>query len=253
MKFGTVKNKFINKGRPTKIYYPISDVDINNQLHEILTDEYYKPKNKDNDICVDIGANIGMATMYFKNFCKRIYSIEPSPENYIALVNNVGKFKNIKTFNHAIYTTNQPLKLLGYNNEPPQTTRPNVVNDVFPTPTSAIYVPCKTLEQFMKDENINVIDVLKIDVEGSEYEIFLDETFDRIAFKIKCIVGETHFTSDGIIPQLAEYTLQQLGFKFKFLKGKRTSNTFKKYTYSVGDKIVKESTFPLWTNFIAWR
>jgi FkbM family methyltransferase len=246
-------NKNLNNGKKTVIYYPISEFDLNNQFYEILVDEYYKPKYKENNICVDIGANIGIASLYLSQFCKTIYSIEPSPETYKALVLNV-KNKNIKTFNHAIYTNINAIKLMGYKNEPPQTSHANIYLNEVETQTSEIIVPCKTLGSFMEENKIEKIDLLKIDVEGSEYEIFCDETFKEVADKIDCIVGESHYVSEFGIPQLAQFLLEEVGFKFQFLKGKRLPNVWKEGNYiDPSGKLARNFKFPLWTNFIAWK
>jgi FkbM family methyltransferase len=253
MNKATIEYKNFNGGKKTDVYYPISEQDLNNQLYEIFVDQYYKPKYLENDVCVDIGANVGMATTYLKQFCKRIYSIEPTPSTYEALVMNVGKMEGVKTFNHAIYTTNDQIKLYGYKNEPEQTSHPGSYLNDTPTKTSEIFVPCKTLATFMKDNGIEKIDVLKIDCEGSEYEIFCDDTFNEVSDKIDCIVGESHYTNEFGIPQLAQYLLERKGFRFEFRRGRRKPNVWKEGVYKSVDGDVKDFKFPLWTNFIAWK
>lgn len=254
MKSTIVTNKYINGGENKLIYYPISEVDFNNQLYEIFKDEYYRPRYPNNDVCIDIGANVGMATLYLNNFCKRIYSIEPSPKNYEALVNNVGDMENVKTFNHAIYTKNGDIALYGYKHEPEQTSHPGSYLNTAPELTSRIMVPCKTLGTFMEENKIDSIDVLKIDIEGSEYEIFCDKEFKETSKKINCIVGESHFTGEFSIPQLVEFLLKEAGFKFKFIKGKRLPNVWKEGKYINSEGVLeREFKFPFWTNFIAWK
>jgi FkbM family methyltransferase len=255
MKTATIEgNKRINDGKKTEINYSISELDLEGQFREILNDEYYKPKYPDNDVCVDVGANIGLATLYLKNFCKSIYSIEPSPLAYEALNMNVGRFKNIKTFNHAIYTHNGEIALYGFNNEPPQTSHVGFYLNMEQNQTERIIVPCKTLGTFMEENKIKYIDVLKIDVEGSEYEIFCDNTFDEFKNKIGCIVGETHYLGEFGIPELARYLLESAGFKVEFLRGKRHPNVFKQGTYIDANGTTKRDIlFPVWTNFIAWK
>jgi FkbM family methyltransferase len=246
-----IESKFINGGKKTVLQFPIPKLDIHNQIHEILVDRYYEPKYEKNDICIDVGANIGMASLYLKNFCKRVYSIEPSPKIYAALVENV-KGTGIKTFNHAIFIDTLSIRLMGYRDEPPQTTHVDS-SSINAIPTEEIFVPAISLKTFMEENGIDKIDVLKIDVEGSEYEIFGDDSFDEVAPKINCIVGETHYTMENAVPQLAEYLLRKHGFNFKFLRGKRTNNMFKQVNYDKAGKTVKSFKFPLWTNFIAWK
>ena len=53
----------------------------------------------DKEIFIDIGANIGNHTLYFRNSFKKIYSFEPHPKTYKLLQLNTEDFPNIKTFN----------------------------------------------------------------------------------------------------------------------------------------------------------
>jgi len=253
MKKGILENRYLNNGKKTWIFYPVSEDDIKAQIHEIFVDEYYRPRKLENNVCIDVGANIGLASLYLSNFCKQVYAIEPSPETYKALVMNASLSRNIKTFNHAIHVENSTLQLLGYNNEPPQATHPNTDTKNRPVLTSEIYVPCKTLETFMDENNIEKVDVLKIDVEGSEYEIFCDETFKKVAPRIDCIVGETHYTGEFAIPQLVEFLLREQGYKFRFIRGNRKNNLWKNALYTKGDVVERDFQFPIWTNFIAWK
>ena len=56
----------------------------------------------DKKIFIDIGANIGNHTLYFRNSFKKIYSYEPHPKTYKLLQFNTEDFSNIKTFNFGI-------------------------------------------------------------------------------------------------------------------------------------------------------
>ena len=58
-------------------------------------------------------------------------------------------------------------------------------------PTSkSIKVNCRTLDYFMEQYNVSQIDILKFDIEGTEYEAF--KNFKNLN-KVKYIVGEVHF------------------------------------------------------------
>ena len=51
-------------------------------------------------------------------------------------------------------------------------------------------VQVKTLATFMKDEGIDHIDILKIDIENGEDEVFTAPDFKDVASKISFIIGE---------------------------------------------------------------
>lgn len=77
-----------------------------------------------------------------------------------------------------------------------------------------------TLEDFFKQNNIDHVDILKIDAESAEYEIFKD-TFKNIADKIDCIIGEDH------IGGALEPILKGYGFNYTNLSdGRVNANIF---------------------------
>ena len=249
----TITNKLINDGKLFKFVCPLPKDEVESQVHEIFEDEYYKPRKLKNAVCVDIGANIGFATLYLHNFCEKVYSIEPSPELYRALEYNVKDCEGVKTFNFAVFTYEGMTKMFGFDGGIPQVLHPDIHRQDQTKDIQAIDVPCNTLENFMKKEKIEHIDILKLDIEGSEYEMCMDKSFERIADKIDCIVGETHFIGESCYPEAFKYILKEYGFKFKFLKGKRYSNLWKDMSYLKDGVPEKTVRVPLWTNFIAWR
>ena len=247
-----LKNPRLDK-KGVEIEYPISEDELQSQVHEIFIDEYYKPRKEKNNVCVDLGANVGIATLYLRSFAKKTYSIEPSPQLYEALALNTKKYADVKTFNYAIYTINGTIPLAGFDGEIPQTTHPDLHRADKTKDISRIEVPSKTLETFMEENDIKKIDILKMDIEGSEYEVCMDEAFERVSDKIACIVGETHYVGESCYPEMFKYILEERGFKFKFLKGKREHNMWKDIVYLKNNAIAKSLQVPLWTNFIAWR
>jgi tRNA1(Val) A37 N6-methylase TrmN6 len=67
--------------------------------------EDYKIKKfeiRSNDVIVDIGAHIGIFTIYASQFCNngKIYSFEPVKENYDLLLNNIelNRLEQVKPF-----------------------------------------------------------------------------------------------------------------------------------------------------------
>ena len=117
----------------------------------------------DKEIFIDVGANIGNHTLYFRNSFKKIYSFEPHPKTYKLLQLNTEDFPHIKTFN------------IGLSNEKKQShifieSRKNVA--------STNYIEDQKggdkifFEKFDDLYNFeNSISFIKIDVEGSELDV----------------------------------------------------------------------------------
>jgi len=214
MRIAKINHPKLNKGKDFFVHSPLSLDDLNNQLGEIFGIGHYKTgKRKKGQVMLDLGANIGMASIYFKDWAKTIYAFEPNPLVYKALLENVRKYKNIKCFNYGIGSVTQKDYLYGTDSEVPMT--------YFKTKLDAPsqVVQTITLEKFFKDEKIEHIDVMKIDVEGSEYLIFADKTFGRVADKIDFIVGEAHYANHGF-PEVLPDMLGDYGYKVKFHKFK---------------------------------
>ena len=67
-----------------------------------------------------------------------------------------------------------------------------------------------SLVDFFKKNRIKEVDILKIDVEGAEKEIFEADDFPLVADKIKLIIGEIHSSADSV-----RDTLKKNGFRIK--------------------------------------
>jgi len=198
----------------TKIYYPFPTEELKMQVGEIFVKDVYNPKTKKKDlVVVDVGANIGMASLYFQPIAKQIYALEPSPTVYACLLKNVKKHKNIKTFNVAMsnVTGKDTMYLERTEDVPQHMSSKNQQN--------ATEIDTITFGDFIQQNDIKDIDVLKIDVEGWEYMVFSSESFIKYAHLIGTIVGESHYTGE-MRPQLISPMLKRLGFKVAFHKFK---------------------------------
>jgi len=214
---GTVQTKTLNNNKVTAFWFPIAEKEFQLQINEIFGEELYKlGKRKKGGVYLDIGACLGLASIYFRDWAKMIYAVEPSTECYKALFNNTKEITNIQTFNCAMADKNARLKLCSINSKSvPQTFYPGNKSVV-----GSEIVPCKTMDVFFKENKINHIDVMKLDVEGSEYSLLASPGFAKVADKIDFIIGESHFTNDGAAPLFIPEILKEYGFKTKFLKEK---------------------------------
>lgn len=126
--------------------------------------------NKD-DIVVDFGANVGFFTNLAAKKCKKVISIEGSPELFSCLVKNTSEEnKNIQYINANIISKNEHILNVWSEN-------PSKVN--------------LTIEDIFKINNLDKIDFLKIDIEGSEHYIF-DDIDPNVLNRIDKIAIETH-------------------------------------------------------------
>lgn len=151
------------------------DVDSSETL-KFLQDEFdidmmdIKTMNLPSDpVIVDIGANVGIISFYFaKRFPNaKIYAYEPHPINYANLVKGIeaNGLTNVFPFNKAVLDDSDSEIEIYLNRE-----NSGASSVFYPTEDSA-FVDTITLEEIVTEHQIKKIDFLKIDCEGSEFEI----------------------------------------------------------------------------------
>jgi FkbM family methyltransferase len=138
-----------------------------NNTYKIL-DKYV---TKDS-ICIDLGSWIGPITLYLANICKYIHAIEPDVVaiNYLKKNISVNNFSNIEVYNCAISNYEGFITLGNDTSLGNSITRRNQSLNAFD-------VNCYTLSTFCKNNKIDNVDFIKIDIEGSEELIFDDIEF----------------------------------------------------------------------------
>lgn len=188
----TLKNKYgiINTFRNWiyKVYYSIkfrpliirkntSDIEVFKQI--FVSREYNFAININPKIIVDAGANVGYSALYFANrFPKaKIIAIEPEKENFKILKQNTLIYDNIQSIKAGLWYKKTKLKIVdnglgewGFKTEEGQD------------------VPTITIDEIL--DKYKKIDILKIDIEGAEKEIF-SHNCDWID-KVDILVIELH-------------------------------------------------------------
>jgi FkbM family methyltransferase len=134
--------------------------------------EYEVVVNKQPAVIMDAGANIGLASIYFaaRFPTAQIFAIEPEESNFEMLTRNVAPYKNVTAIHAALWNENKEINLVD----------PGLGNSGFMTSdghdkkcvTSKHLVKAMTIDRIIDEYNIENIDILKIDVEGAEMEIF---------------------------------------------------------------------------------
>lgn len=162
-------------------------------IYEIFGEEIYFKNlitKSHSDIIVDIGANIGIFTLFvgYKSNNK-IFAIEPSTSTFKILQQNMEK-NNMKTvilINKAICNiTNNKIKLFINDMHWGE-------NSIFPNIKTNHYELVETisLEKIIHDYEIPRIDILKVDCEGCEYDLFFNLSHKIFAL-IRQITMEFH-------------------------------------------------------------
>jgi FkbM family methyltransferase len=136
---------------------------------------------------VDAGANIGMASIYFaQRFPNaKVIAIEAEALNFAALVRNVRPYPSIIPIHAALWNrdgeigVSQPDPATGSGGEWAFVTHEG----------SGVKVRAIGMRTLMKEMQIRSVDLLKVDIEGAEKEVF--EACDWMD-DIRCLMIELH-------------------------------------------------------------
>lgn len=175
-------------------------------------------------VIFDVGAYIGNITNkyleYFPN--STIYCLEPFPDSFSKLEKNFQKINRVKKFNLAL--SDEVGKVLFHSNQFPET------NSILPTEISAsevwgsgklktintCNVQMNTLDSFCKQNQVGFIHLLKLDVQGSEYNAlkgaksFLGSKKIYLIY-LEIILSPT-YTGQGTFLEIHSY-LDSFGYK----------------------------------------
>ena len=141
---------------------------------------------------IDLGAYEGEFSFYCFNFAKKIYAIEPDPRPYAILEKRIKDYdlgNRIACFPIAISDSKKEriFHASGYGGS-----RLLAENDAEYPGKEKMKVQSMSLADFMEENNIEYVDILKVDIEGGEDELFNGLEFAKVAHKIGTIVGEIH-------------------------------------------------------------
>ncbi|RWU08599.1 FkbM family methyltransferase [Pedobacter chitinilyticus] len=171
-----------------------SDVRVHRQI--VIEKEYQSlidcliVNDKKPKLIVDCGANIGLTAIQFaRNFpYAQIISIEPDEMNFRQLSINTQDFHNVYPLRNAIWTSLETLKLdKNFRDGEDWSIRTVKSSDDFYQEVQTI-----TLLDLLKELGQEKIDLLKIDIEGTEKELFKDKNTYRFLDKTECIAIEIH-------------------------------------------------------------
>ena len=166
-------------------------------MYEIFVKQVYQDLNiKPNDIVVDIGAHVGMFSMYAnEKGAKQIYAFEPTPSTFKYTSKNLGRLKNVKTFNYAMSGHNGHIQFIIVGPSTVCSSYTNVNNNEYNEDTNSkktIDIPCMDFHTFADNNEVDRIDVMKIDCEGGENDIFPTISDDYLKYRIRKLYMEVH-------------------------------------------------------------
>lgn len=148
--------------------------------------EYSVPKIHQPRIILDVGANIGVASVYFcvRYPDARLYAIEPDPEVCAVLRKNLAAYQNASVHQCVLSDIDGAID---FHIHPTSSIASSLQSRV--PGEKIVSVPSQMLDTFMKAQKISAIDLLKFDIEGAEERALRAIKDPRV---VGCYVGEVH-------------------------------------------------------------
>jgi len=180
-------------GYPFKVYLRggTSDEAVFNQI--FIKREYeIRDITKDSspNFIIDGGANIGLGTVFFKKLFPnaKIIAIEPSEENFKLLKANTSFYNDVHLLKGAIWDKEQNLNV---GDKYKQGYFSLVVSEDFGDDNTKETTPSFTIQGLFEKFGIQQLDILKLDVETAEKQIFTSN-YESWLGKCKYIIIELH-------------------------------------------------------------
>jgi FkbM family methyltransferase len=186
--------------------------------------EYCIPESFNPRLVWDIGANIGAASLYFSERYPRaeIHCFEPMPENCAMIARNIEGLDRIRMHPFALGAKEGTLEIR------PSDSALNLggfsFHDAGTAKTLGQKVQVRTPRSIIEDGTAPEPDLVKIDVEGAEYDI-LTAFEPRVLERVGWITGELHGNRSF---ELLEFLSQWFDIDARKTLGKRLFNFFAK-------------------------
>jgi len=211
-----VKVKLPNYKFPIHLRKNSTDFKVFSQV--FLDNEYNIKFNKNSQVIIDGGANIGLFTVKVKNEMSevKVICIEPDSDNLNIARKNLANYSNVY-FEHA-GLWNKDVKLKVYDKYKSGKWGMVVEEDNLSGNIDAI-----SINSLLLKYKIDIIDVLKLDIESSEKQVF-SENYENWLPKVKLIIIEFH---DGFVKGCSKTFFEAI------------NKTFNDYSLSIrGENIV---------------
>jgi FkbM family methyltransferase len=146
---------------------------------------------------VDAGANCGMSSVFLANLYPEalIVSLEAHPGNYLALKRNVAEYPNIKPLHAALWSRVTSVRVVKGNRHGRewdfQVQEVGNAADANTTDANTTWAAV-TIDEVMARYSMPKIDFLKMDIEGSEFEVFTGPTLGKWLPRVQVIGAEVH-------------------------------------------------------------
>lgn len=155
---------------------------------------YIRSIAKKDWVCFDIGANVGYFTLLFGSLCKegQVHAFEPQSLCYHLLLSSIelNNFKNIKVNKYALSNCNGVSEF----SVSKKCESSSFIHTHMNPLETTIQVEVRKLDDYIRENGIERIDFMKIDVEGAEKLVLegMKETLSKKGLQPKILLVELY-------------------------------------------------------------
>lgn len=214
----TKKIKILGENLFLKLRKGTSDLPVFREI--FLEKEYELSFDKPINYIIDGGANIGVSTVYFSLLFPKakILAVEPETNNFHALEENTSYSKNILPLKGGIWGHDTLLSVVKNENFGEwgfQTTdaKKKLEGNI---------VQCFSIDSLLEQYGFPTVDLLKLDIEGAEKNVFSNSNVAKWLPNIKYIIIELHdFIDSTISEKIFEVMNKHVFYKY-YTSGENT-------------------------------
>ena len=169
---------------------------VDDIIEQLYVEAFYTKlfPGKENLVVLDIGANVGLFSLYFQDQAKMVYSLEPTPSHFSILKRLTANYPKITPLNIALSDQDADIDFFICSNN---TTMNSITARSDTEYTENITVRGCTLATLINDLKLDHVDFIKCDIEGSESFALTYETIGAVKDKVDCWYVECHNNEKG--------------------------------------------------------
>lgn len=205
--------EFINPYTGSKLFGGPENI-IPYLIKEIFEDLCYETGIDKFDTIIDLGANIGVAADFFQSKANKIICVEPINENYenLQLFAKTNRFEHVLCEKYAIWSSSDREFSFAQGNDK---TNCHISGRTINGSNGHNATTSITIKDLMELYDLEKVDLIKMDIEGSEVEVMTNPNFKEVVGKSPNWLIEIHnHEYHNLVP-----IMEKFGFKHKVLSG----------------------------------
>lgn len=188
-------------------------------VRQINTDRIYDRclKDKSDLVVLDIGANVGLFTLYAQDAAKRLVAVEPTPSHQHVFEQLTRDCENVELVKAALCDVDTTVEFFISDEN-------STMNSIVNKYGRSINVEGLRFKSLLDKYGLDHVDFCKIDIEGSEMRAITRETLGEVFDRVDHIFIEVHatvpnFTHTDIISNRLkmEDIFRTVGYKLEVL------------------------------------